>query len=304
MVGGTGEGDIQYRKFYDSIKHDKHIRVKIGMAERWVTVAEILTYVKCPHRYFMIHRSGRHHGNGPAQSCIDGYVIDAAIKRMVAGKLYIADTKEEDAKLALQAHAEEAFRFSWSRNRQTLGKAEKEDGYLSMKSCESMMQNFVEWLWHRMKGIYDECASWNMAYQMSKPMQEKLLHDSKLRLKGKPDGFLKDSAGMIIPLDYKASGLMTPEIRLQMVFYAILGKAWTGKLPPYAKALLLKESWPEKSFKMTRWEIEDALHILERFMEKTASDDIRDYPCMCKDEACKKHFTLPEFEPASVCPMV
>ncbi len=264
------------------------------------TVAEILTYVKCPHKYYMLYKAGHDSCAKPALSCVTGHIIDRTIKGVLRKTVYFENCHAEPVKQCLHNYIQEQFDFCWSKGRPRIRAVPYSDENLALRFCQTRIANWENWLWFNMKKQFIETNDWNQAYHLSKPMPENLLYDGSLGLRGRPDGFMKDCNGVIYPIDYKAGATeITPEIRLQMTYYALLTKSWTGRFPKYVKVLLLKDDWPEKSIRLTPWMFEDAVNVLDIFRERTQSDDIRDYPCMCEGQLCKRNLTIPEFTQAS-----
>lgn len=203
-----------------------------------------------------------------------GSIVDYAIKLFLGEKHYIEEIAENHVRRQLERALESSFEKAWQKMSYRIWKHIDD----TRASCLKRLDNFFGWLWERIKTFYAEYGDWNTAFVMAKPKPGKRLYCKELGIIGVPDGFLYDD-GELIPLDYK-SGSLTPEIRLQMTFYAILTGKWTGKVPKTAKVLCLGSDNPEKTIKLPNWRIEYAKELIKHFKRKTQSTDEKDYPRM------------------------
>jgi len=241
--------------------------------KRWLSPSSINAYLRCPRNYFygkIVKLKQK-----PSIHLIRGIAVHNAIGQFYKHKLNrCANLEYSD----LRKMVLDLFKDEWESQEKTFPSLNLTEDELTFYYTDSqkMMLNF----------LHDFVKAGG--FEEPDPTIEKMLFSKKYMLLGRID---EDNRARDPPLvkDWKTSKSkeITPEIKIQMLLYALLYKENFGRIPDLAVQFLKFKDGLEK-FTISEDDLDHIAELVLDIHEKTQSENIEDYPCKCG--WCNKNF--------------
>lgn len=241
-------------------------KTKQQSKKRWLSPSSINKYLHCPRKFYYSQIEKRH--GSLNVHLIRGIAVHSAIHQFYKQKLYKAKNILFDD---LKQITIDLFKDEWERKRKALRALKLNDVEIEFfyQDSRKMMINF----------IYDVVKE--KGFNKDPPLMEKMLFSQELKTLGRTDAIFSGRDPPLI-IDYKTSKSkeLTKEYKLQMAIYALLYQENYQQIPNVALHFLRFPSG-FLTYQITPKLLAETRTLINDIHQKTASDNIEDYPCVC-----------------------
>ena len=243
--------------------------------KRWLTPTAINTFINCPRKFFNRYISKIKHA--PNIYLIRGGAVHRAIEQFY--KLRLNQCRAYDVpELKKLLHG--IFRCEWKSREKTLDRLglTASDQSFFLNDSLKMLDNFID-------GFVDD-------QNFNDPDIEKQISSKQLKLKGRIDAIYKNNLRtppLIIDFKTNKSMEFNPEHKRQLGLYALLYFKKYQLIPDIGIRFLRFKNGLKKMAVSPEY-LETMEDMVLDIHNRTQSDDIADYPCVCSmcDKSYKK----------------